>query len=116
MNPSPVTTTHKVTDTMADTSIKVFYGNYSRHEEDPMTWMQSLNMRVANGWSNAKAVSIFESLLAEEKTAYKWWQDELRAANPNLDRLDWQWSEKPSKRDGPCSRSWKRTWRLKGRN
>ena len=45
--PSPQTT--KTTETMTDTTVKIFYGDYSRSDEDPMAWMQGLNTRkVAN--------------------------------------------------------------------
>ena len=32
-----------MTDIMADTAVKIFYGNYSRSDKDPTSWMQNLN-------------------------------------------------------------------------
>src|SRR6266481_5981904 len=58
----------KTIDTMANSNVKIFYGDYSRNDEDPTAWMQSLNTRkVTNDWADTKAISIFESLLAEDK-------------------------------------------------
>src|SRR6266481_3684091 len=52
--------------------------------------MQGLNMRkVANDWTDTKAISIFESLLAEEKRAYQWWHEDLRAMDLTMDRANW---------------------------
>src|SRR6266481_3413565 len=86
-DPQPATET---TDTMGDTSMKIFYGDYSRNGEDPTTWMQNLNtQRVANDWTDAKTIGIFESLLAEEKKAYRWWHEDLKMTNPGMDRADW---------------------------
>ena len=96
-NPRPTYTTHsspKTTaqqiETMSDTMVKIFYGDYSRIDEDPTTWMQNLNTRrVANDWTDTKAISVFESLLAEDKKAYKWWNDDLKVAELTMDRMDW---------------------------
>src|SRR6266481_8795056 len=52
--------------------------------------MQNLNTRkVANDWTDDKAVSIFESLLAEDKKAYKWWYKDLKTTELTMDRKDW---------------------------
>ena len=57
-----------MTDIMADTTVKIFYGDYSRSDKDPTSWMQNLNTRkVANDWMDTRIISVFESLLAEEK-------------------------------------------------
>ena len=78
------------TDTMADTGMKVFFGDYNRSDEDLTTWMQSLNTRrVANNWTNTKTMGIFKSLLAEGKRAYHWWHQELQATDPTIDRTSW---------------------------
>ena len=70
--------------------MKIFYGDYSQSDEDPMAWMQGLNMRkVANNWTDTKAISIFESLLVEEKRAYRWWHEDLRAMDLTMDRANW---------------------------
>ena len=84
------TTKTRTTETMMDTSVKIFYGDYSRNDKDPTTWMQNLNTRkVANDWTDDKAVSIFESILAEDKKAYKWWHKDLKTMEPTMDRKDW---------------------------
>src|SRR6266481_7153794 len=86
-DPQPATET---TDTMGDTNIKIFYGDYSRNYEEPTTWMQNLNTRrVANDWTDAKTIGVFESLLAEEKKAYRWWHEDLKTTNPSMDRANW---------------------------
>jgi len=36
-----------------------------------------------------KTISIFKSLLLEDKKAYKWWHEDLKMANPTMDRMDW---------------------------
>ena len=51
--------------------------------------MHLQNKRVANDWTDEKAISVFESLLAEEKKAYKWWHEELALTNPTLNKSDW---------------------------
>ena len=40
-------------------------------------------------------VSVFESLLAEDRKAYQWWHDDLKATKPIMDREDWAavWKE-----------------------
>ena len=46
--PRPMTET---TETMRDTTVKIFYSDYNRNNEDPTTWMQNLNTRrVMNDW------------------------------------------------------------------
>ena len=51
----------------------MFYGDDSRHDKDAIAWMQALNAKkVANDWSDKKAIDIFKSLLAEEKHTWKW--------------------------------------------
>jgi len=68
----------------------MFYGDGSRQEEDAIAWMQTLNAKkVANDWPDKKAINVFESLLAEEKYAWKWWNYELPMTHPGLDRTDW---------------------------
>ena len=68
----------------------MFYGDYSRHDKDAIAWMQALNtQKVANDWSDKKAIDVFESLLAEEKCAWKWWNAEMPLTHPVLDRTDW---------------------------
>ena len=49
----------KTIDTMANSNVKIFYGDYSRNDEDPTAWMQSLNTRkVANiGQTQRRSVS-----------------------------------------------------------
>ncbi len=87
---------------MADSSMKIFYGDYSRNDEDPTMWMQSLNTkRVANDWMDAKTIDIFESLLAEEKKAYRWWHDKLKSTHPTMDRKDWAAVRKEFKKQWP---------------
>ena len=77
------------TETPMDTA-QMFYGDESRHEEDAVAWMQALNAKkVANDWSDKKAIDVFESLLAEEKCAWKWWNIEMPLTHPTLDRTDW---------------------------
>jgi hypothetical protein len=67
-----------------------FYGDHSRHEEDPTAWIQNLNAkRVANDWTDKKAINVFVSLLVEEKKAWKWWHTELGTSNPTMDRTKW---------------------------
>src|SRR6266481_912397 len=79
-----------MTDEMGDSSVKIFYGDYSRNDEDLTNWMQNLNTRrVANDWSDTKTIGVFESLLAEEKKAYRWWHKVLKMTNLTLDRTDW---------------------------
>ena len=40
----------------------LFYGDNSRHDEDATAWMQALNAKkVANDWSDKKAIDVFES-------------------------------------------------------
>ena len=90
------------TETMTDTSVKIFYGDYSRNDEDPTTWMQNLNTRkVANDWTDDKAISVFESLLAEDKKAYKWWYEDLKTDEPTMDRTDWGAVRKEFKKKWP---------------
>ena len=36
-----------------------------------------------------KTISIFKSLLVEDKNTYKWWHKDLKMANPTMDRTDW---------------------------
>ena len=68
----------------------MFYGDDSRHDEDAIACMQALNAKkVANDWSDKKAIDIFESLLAEEKCMWKWWNMEMPLTHPVLDRTDW---------------------------
>lgn len=87
---------------MTDKGMKIFYRDYNRNDEDLTTWMQSLNTRkVANDWSDARTINIFESLLAEEKKAYQWWHEELRVTNPTLDRSDWATIRKAFKERWP---------------
>src|SRR6266481_8453798 len=96
------TTETKTIDTMADSNVKIFYGDYSRNDEDPMAWMQSLNTRkVANNWVDTKAISVFESLLVEDKKAYRWWHEDLKVAEPTMDRTDWAAVRKEFKRRWP---------------
>ena len=40
-NPRPPVT--KTTEEMGDSSMKIFYSDYSRNNEDPTNWMQNLN-------------------------------------------------------------------------
>src|SRR6266481_9922682 len=96
---SPLAETVKMTNMMTDTSANIFYGNYSRNDEDPTSWMQNLNtQRVANDWTDKKTINVFESLLAEDKKAYQWWHDELKAAEPTMDREDWATVQKEFKK------------------
>jgi len=58
--------------------------------------MQNLNTRrVANDWTDTKTIGVFESLLVEDKKAYKWWHEDLKATEPTMDRTDWTtvWKE-----------------------
>src|SRR6266481_3048698 len=92
----------KTIDTMANSNVKIFYGDYSRNDEDPMAWMQSLNTRkVANDWADTKAISIFESLLVEDKKAYRWWHKDLKGAELTMDKTDWAAVRKEFKRRWP---------------
>src|SRR6266481_3516366 len=98
--PSPQTT--KTIEMMTDTTVKIFYGDYSQSDEDPTAWMQGLNTRkVVNDWTDAKAIRIFESLLAEEKRAYRWWHEDLRATDPTMDRENWTTVRKAFKERWP---------------
>src|SRR6266481_2709680 len=91
-----------IDNTMADSNVKIFYGDYSRNDKDPTAWMQSLNTRkVANDWADTKAISIFESLLVEDKKAYRWWHEDLKVAEPTMDRTDWAAVRKEFKRRWP---------------
>jgi hypothetical protein len=70
---------------MADTAMKIFYGDYTRNDEDPTSWMQNLNTRkVANDWTDTKIISVFEALLAEDKKAYRWWHEDLKITEPSM--------------------------------
>ena len=52
--------------------------------------MQSLNtQKVANDWTDMRIISVFESLLAEDRKAYRWWHEDLKIAEPTMDRMDW---------------------------
>ena len=52
--------------------------------------MQALNAKkVANDWSDKKAIDVFKSLLVEEKCTWKWWNTEMPLTHPGLDRTDW---------------------------
>jgi len=94
--------TARTTETMTDTSVKIFYGDYSRNDEDPTTWMQNLNTRkVLNDWTDDKAINVFESLLAEDKKAYRWWHKDLKIAELTMDRTDWTTVRKEFKKRWP---------------
>ena len=68
----------------------MFYRDDSRRDKDAIAWMQALNAKkVANDWSDKKAIDIFESLLAEEKCAWNWWTMEMLLTHPALARTDW---------------------------
>ena len=68
----------------------MFYRDDSRHDKDAIAWMQALNAKkVANNWSDKKAINVFESLLAEEKCVWKWWSVEMPLTHLALDRTDW---------------------------
>ena len=92
----------RMTETMTDTCVKIFYGDYSRNVEDPTTWMQNLNTRkVTNDWTDDKAINVFKSLLAEDRKAYRWWHKDLKTAEPNMDRMDWDTVQKEFKKRWP---------------
>ena len=68
----------------------MFYRDDSRHDGDAIAWMQALNTKkVANDWSDKKAIDVFESLLAEEKCTWKWWNTDMPLTHLALDRTDW---------------------------
>ena len=91
-----------MTDIMADTSMKILYGDYTRNDEDPTSWMQNLNTRkVANNWTDVKIISVFEALLAEDKKVYWWWHEDLKITEPSMDRTDWATVQKEFKKRWP---------------
>ena len=60
--------------------------------------MQNLNtQKVANDRTDMKIVSVFESLLAEDKKAYRWWHEDLKTAEPTMDRTDWATVNRPER-------------------
>ena len=64
--------------------------------------MQNLNTRkVANDWTDAKIISVFEALLAEDKKAYRWWHKDLKITEPSMDRTDWATVQKEFKKRWP---------------
>ena len=81
---------------------QMFYGDEGRHEEDTIAWMQALNAKkVANDWSDKKAIDVFKSLLAEEKCAWKWWNVKMPLMHPTLERMDWSDVRKEFKKRWP---------------
>ena len=91
-----------MTDIMADTAIKIFYGDYTRNDEDPMSWMQNLNTRkVTNNWTDVKIISVFEALLVEDKKVNRWWHEDLKITEPSMDRTDWATVRKEFKKRWP---------------
>ena len=54
-----------------------------------------------NDWSDKKAIDIFESLLAEEKCVWKWWNEEMPLTHLVLERTDWAEVRKAFKKRWP---------------
>ena len=57
--------------------------------------------KVTNDWSDKKAIDVFESLLVEERCAWKWWNTEMPLTHPTLDRTEWSDVRKEFKKRWP---------------
>jgi len=56
--------------------------------------------RVYN-WVDAESLKNKESLLAEDKKAYKWWYEDLKTTEPTMNRTDWTRVRKEFKKRWP---------------